>query len=313
MKTLRLLLSKGPNAKAIDEAFVVAAEGRHHEGLRILADHGADVKMSGSRALRAVTNGGGWSDAEVETTVRFLLDLGAEVDGKDHGGQTPLFLAARRGYPAVVHTLLERGANVNADCDCDGVFSARNWTALQIAAKHGRSEVVEALLAKGADPNQKNSEGSTALHMAKDLRTTQALLAKGADVNASDKKGMTPIMHGDAKMARALLDGGADVNAKDKDGWTALMYAAAYWDHEGKVRTLLERGADVNAQSVKGGTALIIAAANANEGVVRVLLESGARVNETLSGKTALDFAQENVEGPATTETVRLLKEAAMK
>jgi hypothetical protein len=56
IKTLRLLLSKGANAESVNKACWKAAYSRHHEVLRILVDHGADV--TDCRALEAVIRGG---------------------------------------------------------------------------------------------------------------------------------------------------------------------------------------------------------------------------------------------------------------
>jgi ankyrin repeat protein len=315
IKIVRLLLSKAADTRAINDACWQAAYRRQREILRILMDHRADVNVCG--ALRAVIEGGGPnepSDAELDATVRFLLDLGANVNGKSNQGETPLVAAASKGYEAVVRTLLERGADVNVVCDCDGYYDIRHWTALQIAVKKRHTAVVEVLLAQAADPNHKNSEGSTALHMVKDVRAAQALLVKGADVTARDKQGKTALMMPHtAVIAQVLLDGGAGVNAIDKNGWTALMYAA-YVGEEDRVRTLLERGADVDAKNAKGETALIIAASRANHGVVLALLERSARINEKdVRGRTALTVAQELLDGPDKTKTIRLLHEAETK
>ena len=48
-------------------------------------------------------------------SVRVLLDRGAKVDAADPAyHQTSLMIAVRENHPAVVHLLVQRGANVNA-------------------------------------------------------------------------------------------------------------------------------------------------------------------------------------------------------
>ncbi len=51
---------------------------------------------------------------------------GAEVNGKDKYGETPLMLASRLGYPDIVQLLLEHGADPNAR-------NLENQTALDLA------------------------------------------------------------------------------------------------------------------------------------------------------------------------------------
>jgi ankyrin repeat protein len=71
-------------------------------------------------------------------TVRTLLAAGADVNGRNAMGQTPLLAASYTGQAAMVRLLLEHGADKNA----------RNFegkTALQLAAELGFGDVVQAL------------------------------------------------------------------------------------------------------------------------------------------------------------------------
>jgi uncharacterized protein len=291
--TLRVLLGKGPDADAIDDAFVEAVRTRHHDIVRLLADRGAKVNQIGSFAM-TVLAGGGWGDEEVRDTAKFVLDLGADPNGKDKEGWTALLQAAYSGYPSSVRLLLDRGADLNAKCSCPDVLGG-GWTPLMLATNARREEVVKTLLGKGADVNQRNNRGETALIVAAD--------------------------QGDMGIFRTVLDRGADVNVKAGDGRTALMGIAAgtSWpdgviDHPDAVLALLTKGADVNAQDVHGRTALMLAAQSGSTGVVRNLLQSRAHVNERdVYGNTALRLAAKDLEGDRRAKMVRLLKEAGAK
>ena len=106
------------------------------------------------------------TDEQLSDTVRFLLDLGADVNASDKEGWTPLLLAVERGHSSVARILLDRGANVNAKCDCSGWLDG-GWTALMIAIIQRHDEVVRLLLDKGAEVNAKNGNtGETALMVA---------------------------------------------------------------------------------------------------------------------------------------------------
>ena len=74
-------------------------------------------------------------------------------------GQSDLFDAARYGASEKIQSLLDSGADPNAE-DNNG------WTALMIAAIHGHSTIVEILLDAGAYIDQKDNAGWTALMLA---------------------------------------------------------------------------------------------------------------------------------------------------
>ena len=118
--------------------------------------------------------------------VKALLKAGADVNGRDGAGWTPLQRAAEEGNADVVTALIAGGA------DSEARRGTHDWTALHYAAEEGHGEAVTALIAGGADVNGRDTHGATALHYA-------ALFGKAAVV-------------------KALIKGGADVEAMTKDG-----------------------------------------------------------------------------------------------
>ncbi len=77
------------------------------------------------------------------TTLRTLLQAGADPNTKDKDGGTVLMLAAQEGHIECVKALINAGAQVSAT-NTDGD------TALTLAAKQGHSEIVELLQEAGA-------------------------------------------------------------------------------------------------------------------------------------------------------------------
>ena len=49
-----------------------------------------------------------------------LMERGASVNVKDKFGNTPLMLAASKGQKDLINELIQRGADLNVSCFCDG-------------------------------------------------------------------------------------------------------------------------------------------------------------------------------------------------
>jgi uncharacterized protein len=148
------------------------------------------------------------------------------------------------------------------------------------AVSRDDADTVRILLQHGFDPNSRNPEGQTALHLAlrdQSERIAQALWSSPAlDVNALNGSGESPLMmaalRGNLQWAQRLLERGAKVH---KDGWSPLHYAAT--GPEPKiVAMLLDRGAPVDALSPNRSTPLMMAANYGAEASVDLLLARGA-------------------------------------
>lgn len=88
-------------------------------------------------------------------------------------------------------------------------------------------EILDLLLKNGADPNVRNAEGETLLHLIADPVAIRLLLAAGANIEARDNKGWTPLMsHASYETTGpdaiyTLLAEGADPEAQGPRGETA--------------------------------------------------------------------------------------------
>jgi uncharacterized protein len=150
------------------------------------------------------------------------------------------------------------------------------------AVNRDDADTVRGLVQRGFDPNSRNPQGQTALHLVlrdQSGRVAQALWASAAlDVNAVNASGETPLMmaalRGDLDWTQRLVDRGAKV---DKEGWSPLHYAAT--GPEPKiVALLLDRGAPIDAASPNRSTPLMMAARYGAEANVDLLLARGANV-----------------------------------
>jgi ankyrin repeat protein len=165
--------------------------------------------------------------------------------------------------------------------------AAGSDTRLADAAMQGDRAVVKSLLQQKADVNAPQGDGATALHWAasnEDLEMVKLLLAAGANVNAATRDGgVTPLFmactSGNAAIIEALLSAGASAKSAKPNGTTVLMTASASGSVNG-LKALLDHGAEINAkESVHGQTALMFAAALNRVEAVKFLAQHGADVN----------------------------------
>lgn len=312
--------------------------------LRAWIDQGAEMP---GRAVETAP-----AASETPASVRHLLDdivsddvaairrllaedasLARSVDGF---GSTVLMHAAASGSIAVMRTLIEAGAEVNAANSRRA--TAMHWAqpdAAKVALLLSKGAAVDAktvegrtplyvaatlaagipsmqlLLEAGANPNADTLVGATPLFPAvnSSAEMTKILLDKGANPNHVTKSGATPILFTrDAAVVELLIARGADVRARSKIGETALMDAATRGDATA-AKMLIAKGADVNARDHRGYTALMFAAQYDGDAIalVRLLLANGADITPVAEEQTALSLAAKRGE----TVVTKLLRTAA--
>jgi ankyrin repeat protein len=220
---------------------LMAITNNHIDVARLLLDHGADVNADvsasdwwGRTPLWAAVD---LRDLEVNKTddngvdrpaalqlIQALLDRGANVNARtkeqpplrrwlmplsdiswvDFTGQTPFLRAALSADLAVMHLLLEKGADPN-------IATFAGTTPLMAAA--GVNYV----------------GGQTYSESKQFLEAVQLCLEKGADVNAVNSMGITAVIgaanRGSDDILELLVKKGASLDVKDKQGRTPLVWA----------------------------------------------------------------------------------------
>ncbi len=249
-----------------------------------------------------------------EARIRAKLKAGVDINGilRAESGERILHFAAWEGIqPSTVRLLLQLGANP-ALPDREGLLP------LEYAARNGEAHSSEPEKVKVLGPPTKSKEARlrallSCLHgfETPDLPETVHYFVDElkVDVNQADAAGRTPLMAASrvffADVVRLLIERGANVNARDARGRTALFYLLTNYqiiisgpdDNESALdfsqefretfELLLKSGADGSAVDAEGQTAIIAyvtgeAIGNTAEQaltVVRELKKAGASVS----------------------------------
>lgn len=253
-----------------------------------------------------------------------LIELGVNLNAKNHVGYTPLHEAVRDGHRECTELLLKSGADTT-------ITDNNENTALETAIYFGYLELAKLLVSNGAVPDIFTASG---LGMVDEVRKLldKAVESKQAQLPVTTNQlpqgniysigfdtrrkgpggyyqgfGVTPLhwaaRGGSVEVASLLLSRGHSVAAKDNRGETPLFWAA----DEGRVNTarfLVEHGADINATNRSGSTPLLtVARAKVSPELIKFLIKAGADVKasdsqgeNTLHKLAWFGYPQENVE-----------------
>lgn len=223
---------------------------------------------------------------------KYLIEAGADVNLWDRFGVTPLYAAVdvnripQGGRPDVpptdrttamdiIHMLLERGANVNAQIK------------LPLPARHS--------LAGGRADKRVTNIGATPLMRAAlgaDLDAMKVLIEHGALVDLPLADGMTPML------AAILPSQSRAPNKTEQDALAAMRLLKEAGADPNKAVTLSDKALHLihvhgmDEARVRGSTALMMATVRGWTEVMKQLVEWGVDVNATdADGLTALDYA----------------------
>ena len=164
-----------------DTALHLAAAGHRAEIVALMLDAGADPNVAGKHRLArplhyaadGYVNGPAWDARRQVTTIRRLLDGGADINAQDKNGATPLHRAVRTRCADAVRCLLEAGADPRRKNKPGSTpfhlavqNTGRGGSGAEVAKAEQR-QIVEALLASGVSPSLEDGRGKTVLECAR--------------------------------------------------------------------------------------------------------------------------------------------------
>ena len=178
------------------------------------------------------------------------VDIEAVTDKKE----TPLILAAKKGFSEIGRLLIKHGAKVY-------VFDHGGYTPLQYAIEENKIDFVRLLIKADSIVNLCSRRNSYhdfyPLHTAsnsRNLEIAKLLVEHGANVNGEDNNKSTPLHQAviahDIRIAQFLIENGADVNAKNINLWTPI-HSAVHRNNLALVELLIKYKANLNVKTLQ--------------------------------------------------------------
>jgi ankyrin repeat protein len=212
-----------------------------------------------------------------EDMVRLLLDHGADIEARDGVQRTPLILSVESFDLEVAKTLVECGADINAQ-------AMRGYTALLWAARNGFKDLVNFLIDKRASIDDDKLDMAFQFAVLNGLfRLYEYVQEKGfniAEVKERDPGLIFPVCAGGSvEIVRLLVEQGFNLDQTESDGWTPLHYAAS----QGRVEVmkyLIDNGVNLNARNAKGESAYNLAQMRDYSEAADYLKSAGADISQ---------------------------------
>jgi len=186
---------KTPGYQLGATALHYAASKGHLAAVKLLVEHGADLRINTKLEILPLHTACFSGTAESAAIVKLLLEhekaVATDVNQPEKFGTTPLHYAIMGGRLDVCELLINKGADINKP---DNLDNSAYCTPLHFAVNNARREIIDLLLTHKVNINVQSKRKYTPLHMAAGkgmADVVQKLLNAGADPKIQDINGQT--------------------------------------------------------------------------------------------------------------------------
>ncbi len=288
LELVKLRISQKAPVNQVDERgytplHLAAASGKNPKIIQALLKAGADVTLKDRRGRTAE------QVLKNKKALTYFKEANAVRDR-----ELMLIAAIDSNNKESAQKLLSEGVSPNSYAK-DGITPA-----LMYAIEKKRPLIIKALIQSGANPNCKNANGYSALHIAAghgDRDTLKVMLESGADPMARTPHGAYPI-HETVWFYRndlidLILPYYKNVNFNPHGAGNGYPIYMALSRGSGMVLPFIKAGFNPNDDRMKDNPILIEAVKNNDKTVVAALIKAGANKNAAdKDGKKAIDYAR---------------------
>ncbi|XP_050394901.1 putative ankyrin repeat protein RF_0381 [Patella vulgata] len=287
LETVRYLTDQGlnVNAKNINGQTCILKCGASHtqaiEKIELLRSNGGNIydKDNERDGMLHMACADGTLD-----TVRYLVDLGLDINAKGFNGRTCLLHCGQSEIQPIdkIEFLRLKGSNINdTDNYSDGI--------LHLACAFGKLDTVRHLVGLGLDINARGFKSRRCVLQCSQsyIHATEKiefLRSKGAIINDRDDQN-NGMLHlacacGTLGTVKHLVDLGLDINTKGFNGRTCILQCSeAKTQTIKKIEFLRSKGGNINDRDDKNNGMLQIACAFGKLDTVRHLVGLGLDIN----------------------------------
>ncbi|PTY40063.1 ankyrin repeat domain-containing protein [Brachyspira hampsonii] len=293
-ESVKLLIDSGANInfkmKEKPRSEFLASEYSNPQILELYLNKNIYLLMNSEDVVSLIKSASIGNNAE---NINYLVkNLGIDVDTKDTN--TMLHYAVGNGSIEAASELIKLGANIDNT-------NANFKTSLHYVIENNSNKLLESvnlLLSKNANPNIKDKNGNTALHLAvmnahksksKYMEVINTLIKYNADINILNDKNQLAlnmaVINNDTEISNILINAESELN-NIYNGY-APIHIAVKNNNISIVDNLLLNGADAEIKDSRGYTPLAIAVENNNLEICRKLIRNNAAADSK-----AIDLAK---------------------
>ncbi|OEJ15258.1 hypothetical protein BFL38_13205 [Brachyspira hampsonii] len=293
-ESVKLLIDSGANInfkmKEKPRSEFLASEYSNPQILELYLNKNIYLLMNSEDVVSLIKSASIGNNAE---NINYLVkNLGIDVDTKDTN--TMLHYAVGNGSIEAASELIKLGANIDNT-------NANFKTSLHYVIENNSNKLLESvnlLLSKNANPNIKDKNGNTALHLAvmnahksksKYIEVINALIKYNTDINILNDQNQLAlniaVINNDTEISNILINAESELN-NIYNGY-APIHIAVKNNNISIVDNLLLNGADAEIKDSRGYTPLAIAVENNNLEMCRKLIRNNAAADSK-----AIDLAK---------------------